>query len=415
MKGRFTFLYVLLFSSLSNFAQNVGIGTNTPGFPLNFPNTLGDKISLYGNSGAHYGIGIQSNQLQIHTDLSSSDILFGYGSSGSFIENLRIKGTGNVGVGINNPGARLHIANGSSGYSGGYNVGIVSESSGSTYLNFLTPNGNESGVLFGKASDLASGGIVYNNGADLNGLQLRTNGNITRMVVDNQGRVGIGTTSPNAPLTFPASLGKKITLYPGATGDVGIGVSGNRLQLYADNPNADVALGWDAAGTFNERFAVKPNGALAVNGDMGQVGQMLMSNGGNTSTWQNPMKFLYDNTQMFFQTSTFTTNTYAAVPGLAQTITVPDCKAVVIIKGQMAEQGCFGCSGSSCKYDINLDGTLIDREIVGVGNDEEKVCTNGATIVPLTAGQHTFTIYVDGNFQNYFVNGWRMIIMVIPH
>lgn len=32
-------------------AGNVGIGNSTPGFPLNFTNALGDKISLYGNSG----------------------------------------------------------------------------------------------------------------------------------------------------------------------------------------------------------------------------------------------------------------------------------------------------------------------------------------------------------------------------
>ncbi len=101
------------------------------------------------------------------------------------------------------------------------------------------------------------------------------------------GSLGIGTSSPNAPLGFPPYLGKKITLYPGATGDVGIGVAGNRLQIYADNPNADVALGWDAAGTFNERFAVKPTGALAVNGNVGQPNQVLTSDGGgNAARWQ---------------------------------------------------------------------------------------------------------------------------------
>jgi hypothetical protein len=75
-------------------AGNVGIGTISPGFPLNFAPTLGDKISLWGNSGSHYGLGVQSGLLQVHSDGSGSDIAFGYGSSAAFTENLRIKGTG---------------------------------------------------------------------------------------------------------------------------------------------------------------------------------------------------------------------------------------------------------------------------------------------------------------------------------
>jgi hypothetical protein len=82
---------------------NIGIGTTNPGYPLNFPNTLGDKISLYGNSGTHYGFGIQGSLLQIYSETAATDIAFGYGSSASFTESMRIKGNGNVGIGNNNP------------------------------------------------------------------------------------------------------------------------------------------------------------------------------------------------------------------------------------------------------------------------------------------------------------------------
>ncbi|SMP05155.1 hypothetical protein [Chryseobacterium profundimaris] len=87
---------------------NVGIGTPTPGFPLNFANAVGDKISLYGNSGNNYGFGIRGYQLQIHTDFIGSDVVFGYGSSSSdtsLTETMRIKGNGNVGIGTPNPGS----------------------------------------------------------------------------------------------------------------------------------------------------------------------------------------------------------------------------------------------------------------------------------------------------------------------
>jgi hypothetical protein len=77
---------------------NVGIDNPSPNFPLNFAPSLGDKISLWGNSGVHYGFGIQSNLLQIHTDLPASDIAFGYGSSAAFTETMRFKGNGAMAV-----------------------------------------------------------------------------------------------------------------------------------------------------------------------------------------------------------------------------------------------------------------------------------------------------------------------------
>src|SRR5262249_52526138 len=92
---------------------NVGIGTTTPGFPLTIGNnTLGDKISLWGQSGNHYGFGIQGSRLQIHTDLATSDVVFGYGSSSAMTETMRIMGKGNVGIGTNAPVDKLHIVGG---------------------------------------------------------------------------------------------------------------------------------------------------------------------------------------------------------------------------------------------------------------------------------------------------------------
>lgn len=63
----------------------MGLNGREPDYPLSFPNTLGDKINLWGNAGAaHYGFGIQNSTLQIYGDGSSSRVAFGYGSSGSF-------------------------------------------------------------------------------------------------------------------------------------------------------------------------------------------------------------------------------------------------------------------------------------------------------------------------------------------
>lgn len=89
---------------------NVGIGTITPQMPLSFTNTLGDKISLWGeNPNAHYGLGVQSGLLQIHAAANNTDIAFGYGGSENFTEHMRIQGNGNVGIGVNNANTQLHV------------------------------------------------------------------------------------------------------------------------------------------------------------------------------------------------------------------------------------------------------------------------------------------------------------------
>jgi hypothetical protein len=162
----------LLGSTLALDAQNVGINNPNPRFPLTFNANLGDKISLWTDGTAtHYGFGIQSGLFQMFSKTNLDDIAFGYGSSNSFVEAMRIKGNGYV---------------------------------------------------------------------------------------------GIGTSNPNAPLAFPPWLGKKITLYPGATGDVGMAVQGNLLQIYSDNSNADIAFGYDQAGVMTERMRITGSGNVGI-------------------------------------------------------------------------------------------------------------------------------------------------------
>ena len=131
----------------------------------------------------------------------------GNGISATRSNALTVLRNGNTGIGTVSPGARLHVVSGSSGYTGGNFPGITLEGSGNTYFNLLSPNNNETAVLFGKASDAAAGGIVYNNTANLNSLDFRTNGNITRMLIYSNGNAWLqGTLTQNSDVRLKKDI-----------------------------------------------------------------------------------------------------------------------------------------------------------------------------------------------------------------
>ncbi|HEY6505316.1 MAG TPA: tail fiber domain-containing protein [Chitinophagaceae bacterium] len=88
----------------------IGIGTTTPDAPLSFRNSLGKKITLYSSGPSNqFGIGILAGLLQIHSDVEGADIAFGYGSTFSFTERMRIKGSGKVGIGTTAPEQQFEV------------------------------------------------------------------------------------------------------------------------------------------------------------------------------------------------------------------------------------------------------------------------------------------------------------------
>lgn len=187
-------------SNINRTSGNVGIGEPSPGFPLNFASTTGNKIALYGNSGAHYGLGTQSDLLQLYTSASSADVAFGYGSSTAFTETMRIKGNGNLGIGTKTPSSKLHVVGGSA----------TIDSASATALSILQDGGT------GKLDLAVAGGTgswsssaATNDGilrAMTGKLHLQTGSGAAGITVDAANNVGMGTTTPSDKLTVAGNV-----------------------------------------------------------------------------------------------------------------------------------------------------------------------------------------------------------------
>lgn len=353
-------------------AQNVGIGTTSPTGPLSFASTLGNKIVLWGDGNSnHYGVGVQGGLLQFYADAPAANIAFGYGKSNAFTERMRILNGGNYDGMILN--GRLLIRNGSNDTVGGGGGVWLYKADNSAFLGFMGTQNNQNIGFYGGP---AGWGFTYD-------------------AINS--RVGIGNNNPNAPLAFGAVGGKKITLYPGTLGDAGFGIAPNRLQIFSDNPNADVAIGYDAAGVFNERFAFKPNGALALQGNTGQSGQVLRSNGSAAPAWTNLPGVI---TQESGNSSLVLTGfNFFELPNSTLVLNLPRAaKVLVFMQLAIIKPQCLiGSCASKARVVMSLNGTSITSETINGINFSTEVIQSfstasyGPEIFELSAGTHTLS------------------------
>lgn len=224
----------------------VGIGTNTPTAPLQFGNVLGNKIILYdvrGRIQRGFGFGINDGNLSAFIPDGGGHRFSIRTNSFDGAEKFVVTQEGKVGIGTSTPGAPLQVVTATSNYGIVHSDGVVSLS---THI-----GGGGGGI-----------GTLTNHP-----LYFYTNGTNAQLSISADGRVGIGTTTPTAPLQFGNVLGNKITLYDdSANGNMGFGfgINGANLSAYIpDLPGQRFSIRTNSYdGT--ERFIVEKDGAIGA-------------------------------------------------------------------------------------------------------------------------------------------------------
>ncbi len=289
--------------TMNTVTGNIGIGTSVPGFPLNFPSTVGDKISLYGNSGTHYGFGIQGSLLQIHTSTSGDNIAFGYGNSSSFTERARIINDGEIGMEVT---GRLRLKTGTetagiwfanTQNAGRAFAGLQSDSTigffGNTGSGWAFLMNTRTGALSIGGSFGQAGQVITNNGngsaatwaspsRELYNNTIKIQG-VTDVLID-QGFTFIDV--PGLTYTFTVAANARLLIhhnvYANSVVCSGCGGTGNRidLQLFVNGNGlgmhkyllaygnqmtiSGVSMTSLSAGTYTVNVKAKATGALGV-------------------------------------------------------------------------------------------------------------------------------------------------------
>jgi hypothetical protein len=334
----------------------------------------------------------------------------------------------NVGIVTANPMSKLHVSFGASGNITPFSP-LVIEGNNNTYINLLTPNMNEGGLLFGKADNAASGGIIYNNTGTPNGLQFRVNGNVTRMVITNGGYMGIGASDP----AYQLDIANRIRIRSGGNNGVSAGLW---LNNNANTEAAFIGMEDDSHVGFyglqaGWQFGMNTQtGALKINGNEGQAGEVIASNGSAPPSWRSVSGWLFNNTYQFNQTSNFVAAPCACstnLPGMSFSdisINITTTSKLIISDFLSAKAiPCFTCGPTHVRFGVQIlqNGYTFDGFFGGEAegspeNGQSISLTTGMRVVTVTPATYTIRAYVV-NFNgpaNVECSNGRVAVQVIP-
>lgn len=233
-----------LFFIVPVMSQNVGIGTAAPIYKLTVQTPDNQFGIAHTNGTVTFGSYIGGGKSWLG-NLSNHPL----GITINGLEQITLLTNGYLGIGTLTPDNVLHVCKANSGGTGYSGAPLIVENVTASYVNILAPDVNETGILFGKASNNVSGGLIYNSPGVLNGFQFRTNGNLTRMVLTDIGNLGVGSISPgNYKLKVAHSTNGFFIENASGTS-----ISGHGWEFHVNNTDGYLDLFYDAdfRGSFN--------------------------------------------------------------------------------------------------------------------------------------------------------------------
>lgn len=248
---------------------NTGIGTKAPTFRLHVvSNDPGDGGYVEGlmieNTNPSIGEASlsfrnksipASKQWIVGLNQAPPTLSFNYGSSfSSTFTKMALDITGKLGINTVTPNALLHVVkNAPSGGPFFSSSQAIFESDQASYIQLSHLNTKETGILSGNEATSIRSAIIFRADSSIN---FRAGGNITRLAIDNNGNVGIGTTTPSATLDI--------------NGTTKLGTNGTPItEIIKTTVNANLPS-VSAGATIAQNFTVTnaaTNSAVAVSQD----------------------------------------------------------------------------------------------------------------------------------------------------